>query len=159
MADDEVDVAAWSRLGDALNTSVRSISSLSVASQLERFSDVEGEIKYGLGLLVMSMDGLPATVHAYKDAAYGADDGLQVRYLGDLLIGFAALECDAPAFELEVCGTRHATLAVPALRRGEWHVALGGRFPIPMLVLGTRQPTLRAHTLPAGCWTVYATAA
>lgn len=149
---DGVDAAAWSRLGDTLNASVLSISSLPVASQLERFSDVEGELKYGLGALLWSRDGLLATVHAYDCTKNEVGNSM---YRGDLLIGFAALEVDTPAFELEVCGTRHATLAVPALRRGEWHVALGGRFPIPMLVLGT-QPRVVAHTLPPGCWTVYA---
>ena len=83
---DGVDAAAWSRLGDTLNASVLSISSLPVASQLERFSDVEGELKYGLGLLLWSRDGLLATVHAYRN------EGPHVRRRGDLLLGFAALE-------------------------------------------------------------------
>ena len=161
---DDVDAPApdWAGLGEVLNAGWRALAETPVAAQLARFSDPDGEKKHGLGLLRRS--GAPAVVHAYKGG------GPTLGRVGDLLLGFAALERDVPAFEMVVGGRRHPGLAVPALRRGEWRAALGGEYPIPLICMSMAEvrvhpPGLRddppgarsdAVHLPDGCWAVYA---
>ena len=149
----ETDEAAarldWTGLSESLNASWRALSGLPVEAQLARFSDPDGDMKYGVGLLFRT--GALATVQAYKGC------GTAIGRNGDLLLGFAALERDVPAFELTIGGARHESLSVPALRRGEWRPALGGMSPIPLICLRLHEVRVfGALPLPDGCWAVYA---
>jgi len=110
-----------SELAQVLNTSWYTLSNLTIDEQIARFSD-SNEYKYTLGPL--HPNTCIATVHAYK---YD-DTCTKISRKGDLLLGFAALECDVPAFNMTIGGTQHESLAVPALRCGEWRAALDGTF-------------------------------
>jgi hypothetical protein len=147
----------WIKLGVALNASIREISSLSEAEQLARFSDREGEMKYGLGLLLAKEATVDFCVHAYSRDVYNCGEIMPHRS-GDLLIGFAALGRTVPSFELSVGSVRHESLVVPSIQRGEWRIVLGGRFPIPIISLCYTHHvrTVGASCLPEGCWAVCA---
>jgi len=138
-----------SELAQVLNTSWYTLSNLTIDEQIARFSD-SNEYKYTLGPL--HPNTCIATVHAYK---YD-DTCTKISRKGDLLLGFAALECDVPAFNMTIGGTQHESLAVPALRCGEWRAALDGTFPIPMICLVIHEVRMLSNIKSNGLWAVYA---
>lgn len=149
----------WSCLGRSLDAGMREISRPSFSAWLQRFEDSNDGNSLELQVAHVHdppcVAVVPGTSLAFRDAA-------SVPLCGDLLVGFAAVGGDVPAFELEVCGVRNASLAVPAMRRGELRVALGGRYPIPLTSMHSRDvlvvPGLPLDSLgvPPGCWPVFA---
>ena len=147
----------WVALADSLNADMRAIYRLPVEEQLVLF---KGENP--LRRLITEPEALAGV--------FASDNGRRtwIERNGDLLLGFAALERDTPAFELSIGGARHhESLSVPALRRGEWHIALGNLYPIPLINLRFHEVGVHSFSssgiqnairmpLPEGCWALFA---
>ena len=139
---------AWPvHLSEALDVEIALISSKTVEEQKTHFSNVGNVI----ALFVHAVHPPPVVLFAVPWRSQYAVDRE-----GDLLVGFAALDGDVCEFEVSIGGHKHESLRVDAMTRGSWRVALGGRFPIPLLNLRFHEVRLHAQTTIENCWVIYA---
>ena len=116
----------------ALNAKIKKVSSMSPDEQRAYFTRMgDGQMR-----LLVKRDAPCQLIAVPFDKG---NKGFVSR-IGDIVIGFAALDGDVGEFELS---TGLYTEKKRAMTHGSWCAAIRGRFPIPIVSLSFNEVTLR----------------